>query len=345
MNNKNYWAERFEQLENAKHKTASQSILEIDRQFKKANERIEKEILLWYRRFSENNKITISEAKRWLITKEVEELKWDIKDYIKYAKENEISKNWIKELENASAKYHISRLESLKLRINNIVEEVYGKELVSVEDTIKKIYLNSYYYSAFEVQTGLGVGWNLASIDKDKLNNLIVKPWAVDGKNFSDRIWESKIKLINELNNQLVQNCILGKAPDEAIKNIAKKFGVSRSQAGRLVMTESAYFASESQRSCFNDLDVEQYQIIATLDLKTSEICRDLDLKIFNMQDFQVGITAPPFHPYCRTTTSPYFEDEYNAGERIARGKSGQTYYISKDMSYREWENKFLNKK
>ena len=49
--------------------------------------------------------------------------------------------------------------------------------------------------------------------------------------------------------------------------------------------------------------------LLATLDSKTSEICRRLDGKVFDMKDFQAGVTATPFHPYCRTTKAPHFDD------------------------------------
>jgi SPP1 gp7 family putative phage head morphogenesis protein len=86
-------------------------------------------------------------------------------------------------------------------------------------------------------------------------------------------------------------------------------------------MTESAYFASASQKDAFNDLDVERFEIVATLDSRTSVICQDLDGHIFDMKDYEAGVTAPPFHVWCRTTTVPYFEDNY--GERAARDADG----------------------
>ncbi|MCJ0430479.1 minor capsid protein, partial [Clostridioides difficile] len=88
------------------------------------------------------------------------------------------------------------------------------------------------------------------------------------------------------------------------------------------------------------DLDVEKYEIIATLDLRTSNICRELDGKVFDMKDYQVGITAPPFHCRCRTTTAPWFEDE--EGYRAARGKDGKTYYVPSSMKYNEWYEKYV---
>ena len=59
---------------------------------------------------------------------------------------------------------------------------------------------------------------------------------------------------------------MLGKDPQKAIDAIAKKMNTFKNNAGRLVMTEEAYFSSAAQKECFNDLDVEKYEIVATLD-------------------------------------------------------------------------------
>jgi SPP1 gp7 family putative phage head morphogenesis protein len=170
---------------------------------------------------------------------------------------------------------------------------------------------------------------------------------AADGKNFSDRIWQSKTSMVNELHNELVRNCILGKAPDETIKNMTKfvdkKFKKAKMQAGRLVMTEQAFFASAAQKDCFNELDVEEFEVVATLDSHTSEICQSLDGQHFPMKDYQPGVTAPPFHVYCRSTTVPYFDDEWSVGERAARGEDGKTYYVPSDMKYKDWKKSFVD--
>ena len=110
-------------------------------------------------------------------------------------------------------------------------------------------------------------------------------------------------------------------------------------------MTEESYFSSAAQRDCFNELDVEQYEIVATLDSHTSDICRSLDGKHFPMKDFQAGVTAPPFHVYCRSTTVPYFDEDFgDIGERAARDEeTGKTYYIPDDMNYEEWKQAFVD--
>ena len=69
-------------------------------------------------------------------------------------------------------------------------------------------------------------------------------------------------------------------------------------------MTESAYFSSLGRNDCYKELDAERYKIVATLDMRTSAICRDMAVHIFKRSEYAVGTTAPPFHVYCRTTTT-----------------------------------------
>ena len=174
------------------------------------------------------------------------------------------------------------------------------------------------------------------------LHEVICLPWAPDGYNFSERIWNNKEKLLSELNTVMTQNIMTGAGPQKAIDTLAKKMNISRSNAGRLVMTESAYFSSLGRQQCFKDLGVEKYEIVATLDGRTSETCRHLDGKVFDMKDFKAGVTAPPFHVRCRTTTAPYFDDDLMSGQRVARDEEGKRYYVPGDTTYKTWEKAFV---
>ena len=341
MKHKDYWRKRFEQLEEAQNNKSVKYYLELEKQYKLAINSIEKDILAWYNRFAESEGISLLEAKKLLNTRELEEFKWSVEEYIKYGKENAINQKWMKELENASARVHITRLEALKLQIQQQVEVLYGNELDGIDKLMRDIYTSGYYHTAFNVQQGVNVGWSLMSLDTNRINKIISKPWATDGLNFSERIWgKYRPTLVNELHTKLTQSIIRGENPKNLVNDFAKRFNVSKSQAKNLIMTESAFFASASRKDCFSDLDVEKYEIIATLDLRTSNICRELDGKIFDMKDYQVGITAPPFHCRCRTTTAPWFEDE--EGYRAARGEDGKTYYVPSSMKYNEWYEKYV---
>lgn len=345
MKNSEYWKLRFEQLEQAQNGQGAAAFAEIEKQYKEAQKQIEGQIARWYQRFADNNGITLAQARQYLKGAALKEFQWDVQDYIKYGQDNALMGGWMKELENASAKYHISKLEALKVQTQHSLEVMFSKQMGTVTGAMGDIFESGYYHTAYELQKGFNIGWDIAGLDQSQIEKVLSKPWAVDGKNFSERIWTNKEKLISELHGELTQNIMLGADPQKAIDSLAKKMNTSKQNAGRLIMTEEAYFSSAAQRDCFNELDVEQYEIVATLDSHTSDICRSLDGKHFPMKDFQAGVTAPPFHVYCRSTTVPYFDEDFgDIGERAARDEeTGKTYYIPDDMNYEEWKQAFVD--
>ena len=345
MKNSDYWKQRFEQLENAQNQQGVDALQQIERQYKQAQKEIEGKINTWYQRFAKNNGVSMAEARKMLSGVDLKEFKWDVQEYIKYGQDNALIGGWMKELENASAKYHISKLEALKIQTQQSLESLFSKQLGTVTSTLGDVLQSGYYHTAYELQKGFGIGWDIAGLDQSQIEKLLSKPWAADGYNFSERIWKNKDKLIQEVHTELTHNIMLGSDPQKAIDAIAKKMNTSKNNAGRLVMTEEAYFSSVAQGECFNDLDVEEYEVVATLDSHTSDICRSLDGQVFPMKDYQAGVTAPPFHVYCRSTTVPYFDENFgDIGERAARDEeTGKTYYVPDDMKYQDWKQTFVD--
>lgn len=343
MTNAEYWKQRFTQLKAAQNRKGATAYLEMEKQYKAAQNELEAQIARWYQRFADSNGISLAQAKQWLKGQDLAEFKWDVKEYIKYGKENAINGAWMQELENASSKFHISRLEALQIQTQNSLETMFAQQMGTMKKALSDVYASGYYHTAYTVQQGFGLGWDIAGLDQAQIEKVLSKPWAVDGYNFSTRIWNSKTKLIGEVHNELSKNLLTGADPQKAIDSLAKKMGTSKSNAGRLVMTEQAYFSSAAQKDCFNDLDVEEYEIVATLDSHTSDICHSLDGKVFKMSDYKPGVTAPPFHVYCRSTTAPHFKDNFDVGERAARGADGKTYYVPDDVTYSEWKKAFVD--
>ena len=146
------------------------------------------------------------------------------------------------------------------------------------------------------------------------------------------------------MHDSLTRMCITGESPDRTIQEISKNMKVSRSQAARIVQTESAAFSARAQESCFSDLGVEEFQVVETLDSNTCDTCGEMDGKHFQMKDYKIGVTVPPFHPNCRGCTCPYFDDEFDSvGERAARGEDGKNYYVPADTTFEEWKKSFVN--
>lgn len=344
MRNDKYWANRMRILEESLLDTGYDYVKNLERQYATAIQDIESQIAKWYQRFATENGITLAEANKLLTTQELDEFRWTVEEYIKYGQENAVSQAWYKQLKNASARVHVSRLDSLKLQLQAQAEALHGTQTELLETSLAEVYERGYYHTAFELQKGIGVGWTLHGLTDDTIKKVLARPWTLDAQTFSDRIWANKQALVNSVNTQLTQTIMRGAAPDKAIKAIADRFKVSRSQAGRLVMTETAAFANMARKDCFTDLGVKKYVIVETLDKETCSLCGSLDGKVYPMSEYKVGVTAPPFHPWCRGTTAPYYEDMENLGDRFARDDEGKRYTVPKDMTYKEWERKFLPK-
>lgn len=179
----------------------------------------------------------------------------------------------------------------------------------------------------------------MQGIDSPRLEKVLSRPWTTDNQTFTARCWTDKAKLVETVNQELTRMIATGAAPNKAISAIAKQFNTSKSNAGRVVMTESAYFSSAAQQDCFNELGVEEYRIVGTLDKSMCDLCGGMDGKVFKMSEFKVGATAPPFHPWCRCCTAPYFADMEGVGRRFARDPDDEfTYTVPKDMTYKQWK-------
>lgn len=342
MANRSYWQERMKALENQSYQSALQCYQDIQEEYRKAINNLQMDIMKWYQRLADNNDISYAAAKKFLKTSDLEEFKWTVEQYIKAGEENAIDQRWMKQLENASCKYHISYLEAMKLQAQQHAELLLSELENGMTEHLHKTYSDQFYRSAYEIAKGTGVGSNLAVLGTDKIELVLQKPWARDGKNFSDRIWNNKEKLINNLHTDLTQSIIRGEDPQKAINQLAKDMNVSRSQAGNLIMTETAAISATAQKDCFKELDVKEFEVVETLDGSTCEICQDMDGKHFPMSDYRIGETVPPFHPRCRGCTCPYFSDEFTTGERAARGEDGGVYYVPEDMTYKEWKETYV---
>jgi len=339
-----YWAERFTQLEQSNHREAERVMQDVESAYREAARELEGQISSWYRRFADNDGIvSMAEARRLLNSRELTEFKWTVGEYARHAKENGVTANWTKQLENASARWHISRLEALKVQMQNTVEVLYGNQLDSLDALAKNTFLFSYNHTAYEIQRGMGIGFDIAGLNQKAIQTAIYKPWTLDGRNFSDRIWANKEALINELHKQLSQNLMMGGNLDRIVETIEKKMGVSKYNAGRLVYTENAYIQAVATGESYRATGVKQFLFVATLDDRTSDICREMDGNVYDMKDYQPGVTVPPLHPWCRSCTAPHYADMAGVGERFARNPDDNTrYFVPRDMTYKQWEQSFV---
>lgn len=341
MKNADYWRGRFSILEESAHQEADQYIQSLEEMFMDAQRTVQADIERWYGRFASNNGISLTEARKMLTTGQLEEFRWTVDQYIKIGQQANLSAEWLKKLENVSAKFHVSRLEAIQTQIQQQIELLYGNQLDGLDSLLKKIAGDGYTQSAFAIQKGIGLGWDITALNQKKLETLLSKPWTTDGRTFSDRIWSKKKELVGSVQKELTQGLLRGDSPQKITDAIKNRFNVSRYQAGRLVHTETTYFNAISTKQAYQDLGVEKIEILETLDSHTCEICQPLDGVVIPLSQYEPGVTVPPFHPNCRGTTCPHFADM--DGERAARNAEGKVYYVPANMTYTQWKKAFVD--
>lgn len=338
-----YWNNRFLDMNNRVLMNSMKYHEHVERIFKKAEREIQADVAMWYSRLAINNNVSYQNAVKLLKQDELKEFHWTVEEYIKHGKENRITKDWHKELENASAKYHITRLESLLFQMKEHVNNLYAGYYEGLFDTLGNTYEQAYYRTAYEIENVTGAKSSFSRLDKDTINKVLETPWASDGRDFSNRLWSDKNKLINNLRTELTVGLIRGDRQEKIVRSFAERMHVSLTNAGRLIATESAYFASVGSLDSLKELGVEEYEYLATLDTRTSPMCREMDGKVFKIEDFKPGITAPPLHCWCRSTTVPKMDDEKGV-ERTARDENNKSVTVP-NTTYETWYKERVAKK
>ncbi|TDT45988.1 SPP1 gp7 family putative phage head morphogenesis protein [Fonticella tunisiensis] len=120
---------------------------------------------------------------------------------------------------------------------------------------------------------------------------------------------------------------------------IADTMQVGEFAATRLIRTETTYVANMAELAAYKEAGVEKLMFLATLDSRTSDICRSNDGNIVLVEKAVPGENIPPLHPNCRSTTIEVFEDDdLSKLKRRARDpETGKNKTIPANITYKEW--------
>lgn len=342
----NYWEKRIERLNNETYKDADKYVRELRKLYEQEINNIEEKIYNHLSKLQEEaGGISLFEAKKLLNDKELDLFKMGLDDFMKKSKGN-ISPELEKELNIVSRRVRISRLQAMEVELKKTVAGLMTREEKGLFAHLGRTYERRYYKELYELQRITGYD-SVRKISKEDLKIVLNNPWTSDGREFSQRIWGRGDKLANSLKDNLTRDIIRGSSPEESITNIQKQFGVSKAAASRLVYTETSAISALATKEAYIKMGVKKYEVVATLDQRTSDICRHQDGKIYDVKDFERGVTANPFHPNCRTTTVACFDDDLerrldNSVGRMARDpETGKSLRVE-NLTYKEWYNKYV---
>lgn len=338
VKSKDYWSARSEQRELESQLIASKYLARMDASLRETQQGILKEIEIFYARYALDNQVSLSEAKKLLTAKEVKAFREiNLKRFRQMAKSGNPEYDRI--LNAVSFRVRISRLEALNLTLEMKTAELYGgvNGLQAYTYTgLADVYSNSYYKKMYDLAQGGAVVGTVSAISDTTMKEALSYNWS--GKEFSKRIWGHQKETMMSIRKELERTFASGRSLQKTTKAIMNVTDTTRSRAEALVRTEANFFHGAAANKSYVDADLDQYEILATLDHKTSKICQKQDGEIYKTKDYEPGVNANPFHVRCRTTTIPYFdESEYMVGEKRQSADG-----LIESMTYGEWFNKYV---
>lgn len=324
---KQYWENRMIQLFNSQDKQNAKLNARMKKEYQRVGANIDKEVASYYAKYGTDDVIeyrkmlvSLTSAERDLLYKNMEAFA------IKYPQYSDL-------MPVRESIYQLNRLEGLQLSVRQNMLELGAIEQEEFDKALASAYDRGYLSS----MKGLENQQTFFKVDPLIMQQTINAPW-IDGKNFSDRIWDNKERLIRTMNNEIRDGLIRGDSYRKMIKVIENRTGIGGSDAKRLLMTEAAFVLNSANAQAFMDAGILEYEITAVMDGRTSPTCRHMDGEVFKFSERVVGFNAPPFHGYCRSTIIPRENTQVLPQVENSISKTNMQDSVGKD-NYDEFSN------
>lgn len=343
MSSKEYWEKRkaqrmWEYMDEAE-KTADQ----ISKAYEKADNYLEKEIDKIYMRYKSKHGLSDLEARQYLHRMHDKTSFEEFRSMLKQADEAE-KKELLALIEAPAYASRIAKLQEMQERIDDMMKSIYHQELSHSNRHYADLANEAYYKTIYDIQKDVGIAFSFSETSTRQIDKLLKSKWS--GINYSKRIWNNTHNLAETLKQELLVGLMTGRSDREVCELIRHRFASGAMEARRLVRTESCFIANEMEGQAYEESGIDRYMYVATLDKKTSKICRGLDHKVFAVKDRKPDVNYPPMHPWCRSTTIAYLDDDVleDMTRKARDPESGRTYSIPTNISYEDWKEKYVDK-
>lgn len=340
-----YWKQRAIDLENLLQDKTTATVSRMNKLYADANRVIAAKIEKIFAAYKKGGQIDSAHALQLLTAGQTAQQRQELLELLSKTQEPRARQEIIHLLDAPAYASRISRLQALSDYITAQAIRLGATEKVYVETQLKDIAKNAYYRTIYNDQNQLGKVYNFEKLSDKRLQAMLAHKWS--GKNYSERIWKNNQTFIEKLQHTVELGCMTGMRLQEMEDRILEDCIGADSESGqrfcasRLIRTEVNYFANQGILLGYKNAGIQRYRYLATLDLKTSEICRKLDLQTFPVSEAQAGVNCPPMHPFCRSVTVP---DTYSrTGTRWARNPvTGKSMKVPADMTYSQWYKKYV---
>lgn len=310
MENRDYWLNRKIERNNLSIHEENQLLEKLYKLLADCYEETLNNIYAFYGKFANEEGISISQAQKLLTPTELKECANRIKRIQRLADDidtstplgRERAKQLKKELRLLRGRGRITREMLLIDSINEKWIEVALEMDKQLGEHLAMNYERSYKQGLEDAKVKKIIG-----ISRKQIETAILIPTFAF--HFSDTIWKNKDKLIAFINTELRRGIVQGIDVRKTAKKLKENMNVTKYEAKRLVVTETASIQINGRLDGYKESNVvKKVEVLVYIDKKTCPKCKGKDGSIVELDKAVVGDNIPPFHPSCRCDIVPYFD-------------------------------------
>lgn len=342
MKNKEYWKLRSLSRMDSYHKDADKTIGKVLEAYQASIDDINEQMAKIFNKYAASSKLSMDEAKQYLTTAESKEFLDNLRKTIDNVTDPDLKAEMLRQINAPAYRARLTKLQAMKDKLNIELKSLADVHVREMDKGLFSTADDAYYKTIFDMQQKTGLGFSFAEVPTNHIHEILKNNWS--GKHYSKRIWDNTNVLASELEHTLTKGFMTGASVQRMSKEIADKMQIGQYAATRLIRTETTYVANSAELASYKEAGVDKLEFLATLDTRTSDICRRNDRKIILVKDAVPGQNIPPLHANCRSTTLEVFEDD-NLAELQRRARdpvTGESVLVPGDMKYEDWYKKYV---
>ena len=343
-----YWEKRAIDSIGRMEKAVNGQIPDLVKSFEQARRDLNDTVFRFYARYAANNAISLDQAQKALSLSELKDFRDSLDEYEQLAKDSIGTFNL--QVDNMSVKARVTRYEALLTQCDAALQKLYQEQQRQIEGVAGQVYTEEYYRRLFDIEKYTGFQFRYSAPGSEAVRKVLAQP--VQGMDISTRLWRQDIDTGFRIRQTLNNMFTTGRPPQEFAADLQKAIGAVRTnpdgtpggvgkkyEAYRLLYNESAHAVNQAHLQAYRDDGLDEYEIVATLDKATCEICAPMDGKHYPVDKAVEGVNHPSFHVNCRCTTAPYIGDLTKfSSTRMSRDPVTGKSVPTTARTYEEWK-------
>ncbi len=240
------------------------------------------------------------------------------------------------------------RLVKLEEAIAKQISLLTDKKTRTTKKAIKEVFSESYYYSAWALETGAEVSLGFTLLKPEAIEAAVLNPY--DRITWPERVKDNAHILNRQIREEITRGIIQGYSYDKTARAVKERMDIGATKAIRIVQTETHRAQSQGTQAAFEKAAAKGLIFkrvwVATLDSRTRDKHRMLDgQKVDVDQPFKYsgmeamypgGFGIPSMDINCRCTVRAEIEGmepQLRRARDLATGKN----VVIPNTTYQEW--------